>query len=497
MSLRTKLMLSIFVFLVLVSGLVTLNLWLDAAVRARAEGRRDLNLVAHLLSDQVRMWTAAYPADTEEGRAQLSRQFAMSELLVSWTVVDPREDGLRVVISNERDAERLVREDGALFRAAQKETQFGSDGTRIYTTLQSAQGSRYVARLEARGVEAPSVEIAGTLKGILTVMALGSALILLNTVLFTNRLVLRPLGALVEASNRVAAGDFSKKIPEHDTYDEMGRMIGAFNLMIDKIALYHQTLQEDIRQARGRISETERKLFAAQRLSTTGTLAAGIAHEINNPLGGMINAARSLREGKLDEAKRSEYLGLIEDGLDRVRSIVQKILELRPRAFEPQAVSLKTAVDKAISFVDHRARRKEVVIRSEVPTDLPAVLGDPVELQQAILNILMNAVDACVLGEGVVTIQPTSGAGTAGLSVVDNGCGMEEDELARCMDPFFTTKDVGEGTGLGLSVAHNIVTNHGGKLEIRSQRGRGTTVTLTLPLADRGAAAQAGSRIPG
>jgi signal transduction histidine kinase len=497
MSLRTKLMLSIFVFLVLVSGLVTLNLWLDAAVRARAEGRRDLNLVAHMLSDQVRTWTARYPADTDEGRAQLAQQFALSELLVSWTVVEPREDGLQVIISNEQDAERIVREEQAILRSAQKENQFGPDGTRIYTTLQSAQGNRYVARLEVRGVEAPSVEIAGTLKGILTVMALGAALILLNTVLFTNRLVLRPLGSLVEASNRVAAGDFSKKIPESETYDEMGRMIGAFNLMIDRIAHHHRTLQEDIREARVRITDTERKLFAAQRLSTTGTLAAGIAHEINNPLGGMINAVRALREGRLDDAKRAEYLGLIEDGLGRVRSIVQKILELRPRAFEPQPVSLHETVGKAIAFVDHRARRKEVAILNEVPADFAPVMGDPVELQQAILNILMNAVDACVMGEGRVTVNPHAGPGMAGVSVADNGCGMEEEELARCMDPFFTTKDVGEGTGLGLSVAHNIVTNHGGKLEIHTERGRGTTVTLTLPLAGKGEAVAAKTQIPG
>jgi len=124
-------------------------------------------------------------------------------------------------------------------------------------------------------------------------------------------------------------------------------------------------------------------------------------------------------------------------------------------------------------------------------------MGDPVELQQAILNILMNAVDACVMGEGRVTVSPHARPGMAGVSVADNGCGMEEEELARCMDPFFTTKDVGEGTGLGLSVAHNIVTNHGGKLEIHTERGRGTTVTLTLPLAGKGEAIAARTQIPG
>jgi signal transduction histidine kinase len=267
--------------------------------------------------------------------------------------------------------------------------------------------------------------------------------------------------------------------------------------MIEKIASYHRRLEDDVRTARVQVTETERKLFAAQRLSTTGTLAAGIAHEINNPLGGMINAARTLREGRLDEPKRSEYLGLIEDGLSRVRSIVQKILELRPRAFEPEPVAVHTAVEKAIAFVDHRARRKEVSIKNDVSPDLPAVLGDPVELQQAFLNILMNAVDACVMGEGRVTVTARPADRAVSVLVADNGCGMDEEELARCMDPFFTTKDVGEGTGLGLSVAHSIVTHHGGRIDIESERGRGTTVTLTLPLAQEPAPKELKTPVPG
>jgi signal transduction histidine kinase len=356
-------------------------------------------------------------------------------------------------------------------------------GRRLYIPIQTTQSERFAARLEVRGAAGPGVEIARALKGILTVMALGTALLLLNTVIFTNRLVLRPLGALVDASNRVAQGDFSKKIAEGETYDEMGRMIRAFNLMIDKIADYHGRLQKDIQTAQGRIANTERKLFAAQRLSATGTLAAGIAHEINNPLGGMINAARVLREGKLDAAKQAEYLGLILDGLERVRTIVQRMLQFRPRAMEPKPVQLHEAVERAIAFMEHRARAKEVTIRNELAPDLPFVNGDPLELQQAFLNILMNAVDASVMGEGMVTVYSRVAGEGLTVSIADNGCGMEPEELARCMDLFFTTKDVGEGTGLGLAVAHNIVANHGGRLEISSERGRGTTVTLSFPLA--------------
>jgi signal transduction histidine kinase len=197
----------------------------------------------------------------------------------------------------------------------------------------------------------------------------------------------------------------------------------------------------------------------------------------------MINAARVLREGRLDPAKQTEYLELILDGLERVRSIVQKILQFRPRTLEPRPVQLRDAVDRAIAFMEHLAKAKEVAIRNRLDADLPLVYGDPLELQQAFLNILMNAVDACVMGEGMVTVSSRLGAEGVGVCIADNGCGMEPHELAHCMDLFFTTKDVGEGTGLGLAVANNIVANHGGKMDISSERGRGTTVTMSFPLA--------------
>ncbi|MBI2932625.1 MAG: GHKL domain-containing protein [Planctomycetes bacterium] len=251
--------------------------------------------------------------------------------------------------------------------------------------------------------------------------------------------------------------------------------------MLEKIARHQATLVDDVRKAQERVTKTEKRLFAAQRLSTTGTLAAGIAHEINNPLAGMINAARTMQAGSLPPEKRQEYFELIVEGLERIRTIAQKVLQFRPKELQPQPVSLKDVVARAAGFMDHRARQKGVDIRNELPEDLPRVEADPLELQQAILNILMNAADACVLNEGVIRITHRVEDAWVTVLVEDNGCGMSDEELAHCMDLFYTTKDVGEGTGLGLSVAHNIVQNHGGKIEIRSRQGQGTTVSVRLP----------------
>jgi signal transduction histidine kinase len=483
MSLRTKMMLSIFAFMVLVLGLLTLNLWLDAASRMRAESDRNADLVARMAADWVREAVPEPRAWTETDLGALLRKLERSALVKGWLLVSLKDGRLRVLLSSAGgDPAALLKEEAVRFQPVFSFQRIHAEGRRAYVPLPSPAGESVAARLDLEGSAVPGADIAGTMKGILTVMAIGTALLLLNAYVFTNRLVLRPLGSLVEASNRVAAGDFTQKIPDAGTYDEMGRMVRAFNLMTDKIGEYHRTLQEDISQARLRITNTERRLFAAQRLSTAGTLAAGIAHEINNPLGGMVNAVRSLKEGKLEGAKREEYLNLVLDGLDRVKTIVQKILQLRPRPFQPQPVRLRDAVDRAVAFIEHRARAKEVSIHNELPADLPQVNGDPVELQQAFLNVLMNAVDACVMGEGVITVYHRGTAGALSVSVADNGCGMDEEEAARCMDPFFTTKDVGEGTGLGLAVAHNIVANHGGKIEVRSERGRGSTFTMTFPV---------------
>ena len=468
MSLRTKMMVSIFAFLVLVFGLLTLNLWLDAAARSRAEAQRNADLINRLVSDLARSWTSRYPAWTEEAWAEISRKMELAEVADRWTFVGFSAAGPVVMASNEHDPDRVLREDAEVLRRALEHPVVENDGARLYMPVETASGERFVGRLDLRGPAAPASGLPGAMGAIVTVMALGTVLLLLNLYVVTNRLVLRPLGRLVEASERVAHGDFSKKIPAEGSYDEMSRLIEAFNLMLDKIGAHRATLEDDVRQARGKVANTERRLFAAQRLTTTGTLAAGIAHEINNPLGGMMNAVRSLQQGRLDDAKRAEYLDLVADGLDRIRAIVQRMLQFGPRSFEPRPCSLKEAVEGAAAFLAHALKAKEVDLRVDLPDGLPPVNGNPVELQQAFLNVLKNAVDASLMGEGTVTVYHRTGDGSVSVMVADNGCGMSEEERARCLDPFFTTKDPGEGTGLGLAVAHNIVANHGGKIEIQS-----------------------------
>ncbi len=470
MSLRTKLLLVTFLFMVIVVGLLTLNLSLDAAVnRARARDR-EARLLERLAADWIR--GAAGPNGTVEW-SDVAQKLSRSSLVDNWVIVEKTEAGLVSKTPpdptlDERDLRRLLE--------AIAERKTSSTAGRVYLPIEAYNGVVYGARFDLKPELVPETDFRETLRSIVTIMALGTLLILLNAYIFLNRFILRPLKNLVSVSARVAEGDFSTKVPERGSFDEMGRLERAFNLMIDKISSQHQNLK-------AKIVKTERRLFHAQRLSATGTLAAGIAHEINNPLGGMINAARALQAGGMDEAKRAEYLGLVVEGLDRVRSIVQRILQFRPKEYEARPVRLRDVADRAIAFCEHRFRQKGLEVRNEVPEELPMVSGDAVELQQALLNVLMNAIDACVIDEGRIEVLGIAQGEHVRLSVSDNGTGMDAEELSRCLDVFFTTKEPGEGTGLGLSVVNSIVENHGGRLEIESKKGAGTTVHFLLPAA--------------
>jgi signal transduction histidine kinase len=477
MGLRTKILLIIFVFQVLVFGFLTVLFAVEETGRAHREAQRDSRLIEHLFTAWIKVATSA---DWQIRWGELERRLQENEWIERGGVAVVPEQGPIVprIARDEKSHELLVRDLAMLQRAAVTGTE-----TRGRTIVVRAPVLNSTDKLLLYVQLRPdaSTGYAPALPGLIIAMAIGTIVLLLITYMYLNRLVLRPLDAMIEASGRVAMGGIVQKVPEAVADDEMATLVRTFNVMMDRMQQYQRQLEEDVRKAQSKITHTERRLFHAQRLSTTGTLAAGIAHEINNPLGGMMNAARMIREGRLDPERQKQYLDLIVEGLDRIRTIVQQVLQFRPKPFEVQPVALREVAEKAVAFLEHRAKAKGAEVRNEVPPDLAPVNGDPLELQQALLNILMNAVDACVLNEGMITVYARAEGGAVRLSVADNGSGMDEEQLAQCMDPFFTTKEVGKGTGLGLSVANNILQNHGGRIEIQSSKGSGTTVGLILP----------------
>ena len=319
------------------------------------------------------------------------------------------------------------------------------------------------------------------------VMGLGTVLLVGLTWLLMDRWVLRPLNALTRGATRVARRDYDQPV-SGDGSDELGRLVASFNSMMLQVRGFEESLTQRVDEATRREEQSRRGLVIAQRLAATGTLASGIAHEINNPLGGLRNATARLRRdaesGRSDLDVQRRYLKLLDDGLSRMQEIVRRVLTFSPRRVDPCEVSVRELVRKAIDLAEHRADKNEVELRLE--GEDARIIAEPGEVQQVVLNLLLNAVDASSRPGQSVIVQIDGQLGDKVRIVVDDeGPGVPLEERERIFDLFYSTKEVGKGTGLGLSVAHHIVEQHGGSLQVESAPGGGARFVILLPRAPR------------
>ncbi len=233
---------------------------------------------------------------------------------------------------------------------------------------------------------------------------------------------------------------------------------------------------------------TERKYLEEQvqnseRLASIGKLAAGVAHEINNPLGGILNCLYNIRKGTLTPERSQEYLSFMEDGLRRVQRIVRQLLDFsQQRAPELAVADLHAILDRVAVLTEHVFEAKEARLFKDYDHGLMSVLLDAHMIEQVMMNLVINAVQSLPKG-GHVTIRTRKYEEGCEVEVEDTGCGIPSDVRPHIFDPFFTTKGTGEGTGLGLSVSLGIVQRHGGEMLVESEEGKGTTFTIRLPLA--------------
>ena len=229
----------------------------------------------------------------------------------------------------------------------------------------------------------------------------------------------------------------------------------------------------------------------AEKLAAVGRLAAGVVHEINNPLATIAACAESLEkrieEGAFgdspDAGDLREYLGLIRDEAFRCKSITNGLLDFsRLRAGQRVPVDMTEIIKATARLVTHQQRGENINIVIEAPAQLPMISGDIGQLQQAVVALATNAIDAMPDG-GTLTLRASQRGARVLAEVRDTGVGIAPENMTKIFDPFFTTKDVGRGTGLGLAVCYGILSDHGGRLDVRSTVGVGTTFTITLPVA--------------
>ena len=236
--------------------------------------------------------------------------------------------------------------------------------------------------------------------------------------------------------------------------------------------------------------EANRAVARAEKLAAVGRLAAGVVHEINNPLATISACAESLesrlKEGALADSGAAddfrEYLGLIRSEAFRCKSITNGLLDFsRTRIAEHSAIDIADVIFSATRLLAHQQRREGIEFKIDVPENLPPVSGDPGQLQQVIIALATNAVDAMPDG-GVLSITARTQDNKVQVDINDTGFGIPAEHLTKIFEPFFTTKEVGKGTGLGLAVCYGILTEHGGALDVQSAVGTGTTFTISLPV---------------
>lgn len=226
----------------------------------------------------------------------------------------------------------------------------------------------------------------------------------------------------------------------------------------------------------------EQQIRNSEKLASVGKLAAGVAHEINNPLGGILNCLYNLRKGTLSPARQEEYLASMEDGLRRVQKIVRQLLDFSQQHNPELALAdINQVVNRVLLLTDHLFGPHRVALETELSTDVPELMIDRHMMEQVLMNLVLNAIQAMRTG-GLLRIRTFVDGTNCMVEIKDTGCGIPASVLPRIFDPFFTTKSEGEGTGLGLSVSLGIVERHGGKIFVDSEVGRGTTFTLSIPL---------------
>lgn len=227
----------------------------------------------------------------------------------------------------------------------------------------------------------------------------------------------------------------------------------------------------------------ERQIRNSEKLASVGKLAAGVAHEINNPLGGILNCLYNLRKGGLSAARQEEYWTSIEHGVRRVQKIVRQLLDFSQQ-HEPEfsSADINGIVDQVLVLTTHLFAPNRITLETRLGEGLPHVMVDRHMIEQVLMNLILNAVQAMKLG-GLLTIRTSVAEGICRVEVSDTGSGIPASVLSRVFDPFFTTKGEGEGTGLGLSVNLGIMERHGGRILVESEVGKGTTFTICLPVS--------------
>jgi two-component system NtrC family sensor kinase len=290
---------------------------------------------------------------------------------------------------------------------------------------------------------------------------------------FLARSVLNPIGELVYASHQWAKGDLEYRI-NTTRQDEMAELAEMFNIMASCLENRDERIKE----------HTHQQIMKSERLATLGQLAAGVAHEVNNPLGAILLYSHlSLEEMEITDPQRRNLEKVVSE-TTRCKNIVKGLLDFaRQTAPKVEESDVNEILNRTLSLVENQVLFQNIKINRQLSHSLPKVMMDSSQIQQVFTNIILNAAEA-INGEGELTVVTRIAHDGEFIEIVfkDTGCGIPDEVIEKVFDPFFTTKEVGRGTGLGLAVSYGIVGRHKGTIHVKSKPGKGTTFIVRLPL---------------
>ncbi|HUP03737.1 MAG TPA: ATP-binding protein [Bryobacteraceae bacterium] len=352
-------------------------------------------------------------------------------------------------------------------------------------------------------------EVAGMKARVLLVTGVEITLIGLFIIFFTRRFVTRPITKLIGGFKAVSQMELDKPLEIDDGSEELDELARSFNVMRDRLRAalaeinqFTQNLETKVEERTQQLKAAQKKLLQSDRLASLGQLSASVAHEINNPISGVLNLSmlmqRMLKDdgvpaGRLDEFRK--YLAQVTSETGRVGRIVSDLLAFSRRGKPNRApADLNKIVRMTLSLVQHKMKLSNVTVETHLAQDLPQAHCDASQIQQVALNLALNAAEATQgKPERRVDISTAMSGDAVLLVVSDNGEGIPPENLNKIFDPFFTTKPEGKGVGLGLAVSYGIVQAHGGDIEVKSILGEGTTFTVSLPV---GQPAPPGGAVP-
>lgn len=283
--------------------------------------------------------------------------------------------------------------------------------------------------------------------------------------------LMKPVDRIIQVSKRIMRGDLKARC-RYESSGEIGILCKTFDQMADSIEKHEMEMKE----------ETRKQILMSEKQASIGRLSAGVAHEINNPLTGILTFAHFLKDRYTDDEKYQDDINVIIHETTRIREIIRGLLDFaRQSPAVKSPVNMNDVIVQLLKLIRTQKEFKSIKIIEKLDIDLPEVNADKNQLQQVMLNLILNACEA-ITDQGFIAISTAREENMIRIEITDSGCGIKEEDKDKIFDPFFTTKPVGKGTGLGLSVSYGIIEQHSGSIKFESTEGKGTTFIIRLPL---------------